>query len=87
MTLKGSDKLREGKHSCTVCDMHGEGESPGEALTREGSFLPLRALLWWRPLGETLKDQPRLESGRTDKHKERVWALPSDFHSVHVMSR
>lgn len=62
MMLKESDKLRAGNTAALygTCT-----ESPGELLTREGSFLP-QSFVVLKALGEKLKDQQGLESGRTD---------------------
>lgn len=50
----------ESRETATLCVTW--TERPGKVLTREGSSLLQRSLLWWKPLAKKLTQQPRLES-------------------------
>ena len=64
MMLSSSDKLRAGNMAtlCLTCT-----ECAGKVLTRQGSFLPHRSLLRWRPPAKKLKTKTREQRDRKKK--------------------
>lgn len=76
MMLKGSDKLRAGNTAAlrVTCT-----ERPGKSPNRRGQLPAPQSFVVVKALGEKLKDQPRLESGRTDKKKKEDLGAPLRF--------
>lgn len=85
MTLKGSDKLRAG-NTAVLCVVF--TQSPGKGPNQRRQLCAVKIFVVVKALGEKPGDQLRLESGRTfKKRKKKILALPSEFPSVHIISK
>lgn len=83
MTLRGSDKLKAINTAtlCMACT-----QRPGKSPNQRRQLRAAKIIVVVKAQGGKLKDQLRLESGRTEG-KKKILALPSEFPSVQITSR
>lgn len=84
MTLRGSDKLKAINTAalCMACT-----QRPGKSPNQRRQLRAAKIIVVVKAQGRKLKDQLRLESGRTEGKKKKILALPSEFPSVQITSR